>query len=419
LLARQYKIGLFKGNQEGEAALKFAELIAERSSKQRQETISEIIRQARNSSKPSLASQPRKPASVKTSISHKRNQHQRQASHISELVVNTPGCFIGKSGQRITVKKERKVICEIPAIKLTGITVASHGIALSADVIDHCAEKGIPVILLSPGGKVSAVVSKPESLRGSLAMSQIQTLNEGRKAFMIARRFVEGKIRNQVNLMKYYHKYRKHVDRDFTRRFTEYLDVTDRILEELHIAEYGEDLSQSRGRLMSIEGRAATPYWALFGLVIGSRAQFPGRERRGATDLVNSLLNYGYAILQSRVYLAILKAGLLPQISFLHALQKDHPALIYDLMEEFRPQVVDRTVLSLLVRREKVTTDEHGLLTDSTRKRLIVRLYERLAAFVSVRGNQIKMDEAILQQARLLAAHLRGESAYKPFVSRW
>jgi group II intron reverse transcriptase/maturase/CRISPR-associated endonuclease Cas1 len=454
LLARQYQTGSLKTQQDGEGALKHAELVTVLNSKQRRQVITEITRAARQAAtaRPSAVPQastsagrapmkpqrprahhlrkpqpalapvtpaPAKPASVKSRVSRRRSRHQREASRISELVVNTPGCFIGKTGQRIVVKRERKVICEVPTIKLSGVTISSHGVALSTDVLDHCADKEIPVILLSPAGKVSAVVSRPHPYRGAVALAQAHAVADGRQAFDIAKAFVEGKIKNQRNLMKYYHKYRKRVDAQFAARFAEYLESTDLLLEELSRCVYSESLEASRGKLFSIEGRAATPYWELFGILIGGRAHFPGRQRKGATDMVNSMLNYGYAILQSRAYLALIKTGLAPQISFLHAFQKDKPTLVFDLMEEFRPQAVDRTVLAILDRREKVGIDEQGMLTDSSRRRLIVRINERLASFVSFRGRQIKLDEAILEQARMLAAFLTSGDAYKPFVSRW
>jgi CRISP-associated protein Cas1 len=75
---------------------------------------------------------------------------------------------------------------------------------------------------------------------------------------------------------------------------------------------------------------------------------FEGRERQGATDLVNSLLNYGYGILYSKIWEAVIRTGLSPFISFLHKPQEGKPTLIFDLVEEFRPQAVDRAVFSMI-----------------------------------------------------------------------
>src|SRR5262249_45198447 len=143
-------------------------------------------------------------------------------------------------------------------------------------------------------------------------------------------------------------------------------------LEELRRLPGTLDYDTTRNQLFSIEGRAAQDYWSLVGHVLGSRVAFQGRQRKGATDLFNSLLNYGYAVLQARVHLALVRAGLAPQISFLHALQRrGAPTLAFDLMEEFRPHVVDRTILSMIGRREALGVDDQELLTEATRHRLI------------------------------------------------
>lgn len=219
--------------------------------------------------------------------------------------------------------------------------------------------------------------------------------------------------------MKYFHKYRKHVDPAFAEAFTLYLNGIEQLLEELKQVRYAGDLNAARGQLFSIEGRAAAQYWNLFGLLLKGHADFTGRERRGATDLVNSLLNYGYAILHSRVYLALIKAGLSPQISYLHTVQKGKPTLVFDLMEEFRPQVVDRTVLTMLSRREKVETDTEGLLTQETRRRFVTLLQDRLSTLIRFRKRELKADEIILQQAQSIVRHLRDQESYRPFVGKW
>ena len=60
------------------------------------------------------------------------------------------------------------------------------------------------------------------------------------------------------------------------------------------------------------------------------------------------MLNYGYAILASQITNEILKSGLNPDIGILHKnLDKKH-SLTYDIIEEFRQQIVGKTVLSMI-----------------------------------------------------------------------
>lgn len=354
-----------------------------------------------------------------TAVTRAKRRHRRHIAQISELVINTPGAFLGKTSQRVVVRRDRRTVCEVPSFKLTGITVASHGISLSADLIDHCAQRDIPVLFVSPRGKVVASLSAPESSKPAIGLLQLRALSDPARAVDLARRFVAGKIRNQMNLLKYLHKYRKRADKTFAEAFPAALEAMTARVAELRKVPTA-DLETARGLLFSIEGRAAQEYWSVVKLALRDRVDFPGRRRQGATDLVNSLLNYGYAILEARVHLALLRAGLSPQISFLHALQpKGQPTLAYDLMEEFRPQAVDRTVLTMLNRREPLQINAEGLLTDTTRGRLIAQIHDRLATIVRVRGKEMTLEEIIQHQANLLVRHLKGEARYRGFAAKW
>jgi group II intron reverse transcriptase/maturase/CRISPR-associated endonuclease Cas1 len=358
--------------------------------------------------------------SVDSAVRRAKRDHHRNLAQVSELVVSTPGAFLGKTSERVVVRQDRRNVCEIPTFRLTGITVASRGISLSADLIVHCAEHDIPVLFLTPQGKVAAVLSAPESSRGAVGLLQLQAVSASAPAVALAAAFVEGKIRNQLNLLKYLHKYRKRTHPDFAAAFGPAVEAMRSRLGDLRAIRRLSDLETARGQLFSVEGRAAQEYWALVGLALRGRVEFPGRQRQGARDLVNSLLNYSYAVLQARVHLALLRAGLAPQISFLHTLQpKGQPTLVFDLMEEFRSQVVDRSVLTLFGRRQPLEISPDGWLTEDTRRRLIRHVYDRLATLVRFRGKELKLDEVIQHQAHLLVRHLKGEAKYRPFVAKW
>lgn len=427
LVTRAFQNRTFRTVAEAESALQGIEMTITRSSEERQAWIGDVARTGltrarmdRTPQTPASASKGGKATtSVATAVRAKKRRHLVQTAQISELVLNTPGSFLAKTSERVVVRQERRNVCEVPSFRLTGITIASRGIALSADVIDHCAEKDIPLLFLSPQGKLIATLAAPDSSAGATGLLQLQALHAGGPAIETAKRFVLGKICNQANLMKYVAKYRKGVDTGFGQVLTDYLAATTQLVQDLRNVRFTGDLEHARGQIFSIEGRAAQRYWDLVAHLLKPRVEFPGRERQGARDLVNSLLNYGYALLHNRVYLAIIRAGLMPQISFLHALHRNKPTLVYDLMEEFRPQVVDRTVLTLFARRETVEVDGEGMLTLETRKRLIAKVQDRLATVVRFRSKELTVDEIIGQQTRALVRHLKGEASYRPFIAKW
>ncbi len=174
-----------------------------------------------------------------------------------------------------------------------------------------------------------------------------------------------------------------------------------------------------RGKLFSIEGRAASHYWELIERMLSDYIDFEGRVRKGATDLVNVLLNYGYGILYSRIWDAVLLAELNPYISYLHKPQRGKPTLIFDLIEEFRQQAVDRPIFSLITKGEELKV-ENGLLTSETKKRVVERVLERINTVENFRGREIRLSEIIKEQAKAVAAFLEGKiDHYRPYIAKW
>lgn len=415
IISTAFQQKLFKNLAEAEAALENVEFITIQDSAERKSRLKTVVQKGF-----SAAREVKQTASaVKQVIRQRKQKFYRQTAHVSNLVINTPGTFIGKSAQNLIIKQERRRIREIPTRDLSSITLAAHGVSLSSDLISHCAERNIPLIFASPHGKLEAILTAPDSLNSDLGLLQLKALAEQKPAFEIARSFVRGKIKNQINLMKYFHKYRQKVDPQFSEAFTDYLESANKSLLELKKLDCRNNFNPVRQSLFGIEGSAAKEYWKLFGLLLKSRVEFKGRFRQGASDLVNSMLNYGYAILQSRVYLAIIRAGLVPQISFLHTTQKGKPTLAFDLIEEFRPSIVDRSVLAMLNRREHASVGEDGNLTQETRQNLIAHIQTRLSTIISFRRKELKIDEIIYHQTQSLVRRLQEKDKYKPFIEKW
>ena len=196
----------------------------------------------------------------------------------------------------------------------------------------------------------------------------------------IASGFVQGKIGNQLNLAKYFKNSRGLKTGSYAEQLKEYADTAAQILSGSGMKPDTDDISLMRNRLFSAEGRAASAYWQTVSLLIPEDMEFPGRERKGAKDPVNCMLNYGYAILATRVHQALLTAGFSTYFSFLHSAQPGRASLVYDLMEEFRAWAVDRVVIGICGKGRKVKTDENGKLNTEDRRFLIQSLEKRWAA---------------------------------------
>ncbi|MEM2146729.1 MAG: group II intron reverse transcriptase/maturase [Candidatus Jordarchaeaceae archaeon] len=349
--------------------------------------------------------------SVKKAIAAKRKRYEHLLAVESNLVVTHPNSFLGKSSKRVVLREQRRKVKEIPIYRLKNILITSNGVAISSDLIKFCCQNEVSITFFNEFGYPYGYLFTSRLPFHRLTILQTEAIN-GEKGLLLAKTFVRGKIRNQINLLKYYNKYRKRKESSFRIEIEQALNKMNLLLQKL------EELSTDElliNRLFAIEGQAASIYWSLIKTLLANDVFFEGRERKGARDLVNSLLNYGYGVLYSQVYKAIILAGLNPNIGFLHRGNTERPALLYDLVEEFRQPVVDRAVIGLI--RKKVKLNIQGIyLTDDTKLRLVNTIMKELNSRVYYRNRRVKLVEVIHEQAERLAKFLKGLEDYQPFV---
>lgn len=334
-----------------------------------------------------------------------------------DLFITEFGVSLGKKSERLVVKEKGQVVTEVPFRDLSQITIASAGVSISADVIRECMEFGVQINFLTPGGKPYARLTAP-NLTGTVVTRREQILAyRDERGLNLAKCFVEGKLKNQTNLLKYFSKYRRNTD----AALFEALQVVCRRLEDAlrELDEIkGENVDEARPLIFSVEGRAAQQYWEAVGLLLRGHAEFAGREHREAADPVNFALNYGYGILYGQVWGAVMLAGLEPFAGFLHTDRPGKPSLVLDLTEEFRAVVVDRAIISFFTRGGTLTTEE-GKLSSESRREVARRVLERLDGDENYEGKKHRVRTVIQMQSRRLASFLRGEGKYRPFVAGW
>ncbi|MCK8816761.1 CRISPR-associated endonuclease Cas1 [Natroniella sulfidigena] len=333
------------------------------------------------------------------------------------LVVSDYGIFIGKKSERVVLKKKKKIIKEVPFFKLKEILITTSAVSLSAALVHECAKAGIQIDFISYNGDHLAKLSSSAML-GTIKTRREQLFAyEDQRGVKLAIAFAKGKIENQIVLLKYLAKYRKKKDQDLYSLIYDQIDRIKQISAELKGIE-GQRVDEVREYILSIEGRAAKEYWQVVKEVLPDKLDFPGRKTQGANDLVNSLLNYGYGILYSRVSSAILRAGLDQYAGFLHADRPGKPSLTLDLIEEFRQTVVDKTTIGLLNQGMKFKL-EKGRLEEESRKKFARKILDRLKSKERYEGKKYRLEVILQRQARKAASFIRKDRAYSPFISGW
>jgi CRISPR-associated protein Cas1 len=122
---------------------------------------------------------------------------------------------------------------------------------------------------------------------------------------------------------------------------------------------------------------------------------------------------------------AVEGVGLDPAVGYLHTDRPGRPSLALDLIEEFRPLLADRLALSLInlrqVRADGFEKQPGGavLMDDGTRKAVLTALTQRKREEVQHPLLEEKVPVGLLPhiQARLLARHIRGETASYPALA--
>jgi CRISPR-associated protein Cas1 len=335
-----------------------------------------------------------------------------------QLIVDQWGSFVGKKSERLRVTVKGQTVSETPLFDLEGVLIAGGGVSISADAIEACSTAGITIDFLDWRGAPYATMLSSQ-LTGTVRTrrAQLKAYDDAR-GLALAKAFASGKLQNMAQLIRYSAKYRKTIDPELHEFAQEaYRTVMDHVLELGRLD--GPDVNTIRFQLLSVEGRGSQHYWDAMGKLLLADVDWPGRRTEGATDLVNSLLNYGYGILRTQVQRAIILAGLDPFGGFIHVDRPGKHALVFDLMEEFRQMVVDRTVFAMLNQGMKLALTDEGRLDDMTRTALAERIFKRLEGQEPYGDKQQRLRTIIQMQARHVATFVRGDSPYTPFVGRW
>ena len=125
-------------------SLAFIELPACNNTTQREEFIKTLFEQANEDAAKRLEKK-QTLQNIQKLVRKEKRRHLRQVSHVAHLVINNPGYFLGKNGERMVIREKRKTLYEIFLNRLESITLLSKATSISSDLVTHCAKIGIPL----------------------------------------------------------------------------------------------------------------------------------------------------------------------------------------------------------------------------------------------------------------------------------
>lgn len=337
---------------------------------------------------------------------------------LNTLYVMTQGAYLRKEGEAIAVKAGGEVKLRVPIISI-GSVVCFGDTLISPALMGHCAKCGVTISFMSAYGRFLARVVGPTTGNVLLRREQYRISDDPRRSAIIARPIVAAKIANCRSVLL--RALRDHGDQMQAEQATR---ATEELKWRIDAAMQEKDLDRLRG----IEGDAARIYFDVFNeLIIAQKADFSFRDRnrRPPLDRVNALLSFVYTMLYHDLRSALETTGLDPAVGFLHRDRPGRMSLALDLMEEFRPFIAERLVLSLInlkqIDQKDLTVSESGavLLSDAGRK-IIVSAYQKrkqdsiIHPFI---GEEMHVGIVLQTQPVLLARHIRGDiDGYPAFI---
>lgn len=336
---------------------------------------------------------------------------------LNTLYITSQDSYLSLDGENVVIFEQDQEIGRIPLHNLEAIVSFGYRGASPA-LMGGCAGRNISLCFLTPQGRFLARVTG--SVRGNVILRkrQYEVSEDSEISLGIARNCILGKVYNSRWILE--RATRDHslqVDVEKLKRASGFLQRS------LTSIENCADMAQLRG----FEGEAASVYFSVFDQLLLQQKKdfrFEGRNKRPPVDNVNALLSFVYTLLTNMVASALETVGLDPYVGFMHTDRPGRVSLALDLMEELRPVLADRFVLTLINRKMVTGKDfskkEDGavLLSDKARKNLLVEWQNKKKEVIThpYLGEKVEWGMIPYAQAMLLARYLRGDlDEYPPF----
>jgi CRISP-associated protein Cas1 len=282
--------------------------------------------------------------------------------------------------------------------------VLCGNVQVSAQTVHLLCEAGVPLVHLSRGHWFYGVTAGITLRNAYDRAAQFTAAADDAKCLELARAIVFAKGANQRTLL----------GRNARPRPARVLASMTALLKKVPQADRLD-------ALLGLEGGIAAHYFGAFGGLLrprdfGSECAFETRSRRPPADPINALLSFGYALLTKECTVALLAEGLDPWWGFFHQPRHGRPGLALDLMEEFRPLIVDSAVLSAvntgMVSGRDFLHSRAGCVLREMGRKAFIRAYEaRLDQLAThpLFDYRCSWRSMVRVQARLMARWLRGD----------
>lgn len=326
------------------------------------------------------------------------------------LYCTTPGTTISKRGEMLETWSPMGEKSKVHRKDVRHVALFGNSQISTQAMLEVVKDQGL-ISYHSISGTLKAITQSPASKNIYLREKQFVRLQDDETRLQLARSIVFAKIQNQRTLIR-----------------RNAVNAKNELSRFQRLAKKATD-AKSRDELLGIEGSAGRLYWEEFGKLIAARSDcfaMNGRNRRPPKDPVNAMLSFGYSMLTRDWIAAIMTTGLDPYYGFYHSMGAGRPALSLDLMESYRPLIVDSVVLRC-VSEKRFAAEDFACIEGfcafhkSAKKKWLEAYEQRIQQLIThpVFDYRLSYRRVLALEARLFARFLEGElGEYLPMRTR-
>lgn len=335
---------------------------------------------------------------------------------MAPVYVREQGAVVRRQGERVIVTREKKQLLDLPLLHVDQLVLFGN-VQLTSQAVAMLLQAEVDVVFLSQYGKFRGRLVHTGSKFAKLRHAQLKKMSDPAVSLEIARQVVAGKLHNQAAVLE-----------------QKMADSASPLKVQRAVSSIGHMRKQA-GRtpvadsLRGYEGKAGADYWGAFKTLLPNPFGFEGRKYFPPPDPINGLLSFGYSLLLKDVSASVQVVGLDPYLGFFHTIDYGRPSLALDMMEEFRPVLVDWVVLGLINAGDFTAADfeETGNAKQPVRLKeriievMIQRYEQRLNEKVAhpEAGGQTSRRRVIELQVRRLARLMLGQGKrYQPYLMK-
>lgn len=326
-----------------------------------------------------------------------------------KLIIEGYNKSIHKKDNQIQIKEKGNEIYKIPVKKIENITIVGKGY-ITFDALSIISKNNIQVISINYYGQIEYILQSSNQTNPILRKQQYK-ISENQKGIEIARNIILAKLKNQKATLRTLNKNKKNPK----------IKIKEEFIKE-NITKLTNMKISNRNAIMGIEGISSVQYWQAIKETLPESIKFQKRDQKPKKDIINAMLNYGYAIVATEITKNIILQGLDPYCGFLHADNNKRTSLTYDIIEEFRQQIVDKTVLKLINNRQ-ITEKDLDKRTNSlkleTRKILAAKIMDKLNRKIKYKDMNLKYKDIIENQIKTMVNAIMNDEEYEGFYLNW